>query len=97
MQQSLDLDAATVIRVEDAARRHELDAAVICVPLLMRSLIETMPSHATTAEREAYISAVKDIAIQINGAVMDHDGATGELTVGGRYVSVLPSIVDEWL
>lgn len=70
---------------------------MVCVPLLMRDLVRFMPSYHTEAERRAYISAVKDIAVQVNAAIMTHDPETGELTLGGRPVDVLPALVDEWL
>lgn len=90
-------NAASVARAGDAVRRRDAQAAVVSVPLLMRALVEVMPSFDTSAERQAYIAAVKDIAIQVNAAVMDHDAETGELRAWGEHVSVSPSIVDEWL
>lgn len=95
--QAITSAAIGLARSEDEARRHDVDAAIVCVPLLMRNLVRTMPTNYTAAERHAYISAVKDIAVQINGATMQHQSDTGELTIGGPSLTVAPSLVDEWL
>lgn len=95
--ESIAVMAAADARSDDELRRRELDAGIVCVPLLMRNLLRTMPSRYSAAERQAYVEAVKDIAIQVSGATMKHDSETGELTLGGPSVAVLPSLVDEWL
>lgn len=81
-------------RAADARRRAERAAvAVVDIVQLMRDLATYMPHYDSEAERRAYLDAVKDIAIQVNGALMYHEHDTGELRLGGPPISIAPDPV----
>lgn len=82
-------------RTSDAATRAGSGTVgIINVEKLMRDLVLFMPDLDTDRERAVYLEAVKDIALHVNPAQLEHEADTGALRRGGHPIIVHSRIAD---